>query len=200
MHKFILGMTGLFLAIASCAQPAVEPQSTISLKEQKSQHATRCVNSAAAHHFVNPWILRAILQVESGNKPDALNRNNNGSIDVGIAQINSMHFKELAKHGISPADLMNECVSTYVAAWHLAKQYKAYGNTWFAVGAYHSATPCFNRRYAGLVWNALIEFKAVEGNRQRVQSLSDCGYVSAKPQKLNQQKIAQFSPSLAYDN
>jgi len=200
MHKFIFGIAGLFLAIVCSAQPAVEPQSSISLKEQNTQHVTRCVSGAAAHHSVNPWILRAILQVESGNKPDALNRNNNGSIDVGIAQINSMHFKELGRYGISPSDLMNECVSTYVAAWHLAKQYRAYGNTWFAIGAYHSATPCFNRRYAGLVWNALVDFKAVGGGKQRVASLADCGYAVAQRQPKNQQAFIQYSPSLTYDN
>lgn len=95
-----------------------------------------CVTQAASYHSVNSWILRGIIQVESSFNPNAVNNNRNGTFDIGIAQINSMHFKELSKHGIAPRDLMDACVSSYVAAWHLRKQVRLYGNTWFAVGAY----------------------------------------------------------------
>lgn len=138
--------------------------------------AARCVPAAATYHKVNPWILAAILKVESNFKSKAHNLNANGTVDIGAAQINSMHFKELSKHGIAPTDLYDVCVSTYVAAWHLAKQYRAYGNTWFAVGAYHSASTCFNQRYRGLVWNALVDWKQVSGSKLKLPSLADCGY------------------------
>jgi soluble lytic murein transglycosylase-like protein len=133
-----------------------------------------CVTQAATYHSVSPWVLRAIIQVESSFNPNALNKNNNGTVDVGIAQINSMHFKELAKYGIAQRDLMNGCVSSYVAAWHLKKQINAYGNTWFAVGAYHSATPCFNQRYTGLVWNVLLKWGVVNGPRAKPVAMSAC--------------------------
>lgn len=133
-----------------------------------------CVSQAAAYHLVSPWILRAIIQVESSFNPNALNKNNNGTVDVGIAQINSMHFKELGKYGITQRDLMNGCVSSYVAAWHLRKQILAYGNTWFAVGAYHSATPCFNQRYTKLVWNVLLKWGVVNGAREMPVAMSAC--------------------------
>lgn len=133
-----------------------------------------CVTQAATYHSVSPWVLRAIIQVESSFNPNALNKNNNGTIDVGIAQINSMHFKELGKYGIGQRDLMNGCVSSYVAAWHLKKQINAYGNTWFAVGAYHSATPCFNQRYTGLVWNVLLKWGVVNGPRAKPVAMSAC--------------------------
>lgn len=102
-------------------------------------------------------MLKAILKVESNFNPHAANRNANGTVDVGIAQINSMHFARLDKYGIKPAHLMDGCVSTYVAAWHLASKIREHGNTWFGIAAYHSTTPCQNERYRGLIWNTLVD-------------------------------------------
>lgn len=107
-----------------------------------------CLLAASQFHNVNAWIVRAILWGESRNKPSAINHNGNGTVDVGIAQINSIHFKELARYGIAPKNLMNACTGTYVAAWHLAKQVQRYGNTWAAVGGYHSQTAHLNAKYA----------------------------------------------------
>ncbi len=146
------------------------------LEDMALTPATRCVVAAAKRHSVNPWVLKAILKVESNFNPGAINRNPNGTKDIGMAQINTIHLRELSKHGISGADLLDPCVSTYVAAWHLAKQYRQYGNTWFAVGAYHSVTRCYNERYVGLVWNALVEWKVMDAPRRRTQSLEACGF------------------------
>jgi soluble lytic murein transglycosylase-like protein len=132
-----------------------EDQFPTTVKASRLQQPNDCIAQAAAYHRVNPWIVRAIIKVESNFDASAVNKNSNGTRDVGLAQINSMHFEELNKRGIAPGDLMNGCVSSYVAAWHLKKQIAAYGNTWFAVGAYHSTTPCFNQRYTALVWNTI---------------------------------------------
>ncbi len=134
-----------------------------------------CVSQAGDFHGVNSWIVRAILKVESNFNPKAMNKNRNGTTDVGMAQINSMHFKELKSHGIAPDDLLDGCIASYVAAWHLKKQITAYGNTWFAIGAYHSATPCFNKRYTGLVWNVLRTWGVVQGKKESPGSLDSCG-------------------------
>lgn len=161
---------------------------------------TRCVVTAAERHSVNPWVLKAILKVESNFKPGAVNRNPNGSVDIGMAQINSIHLKELRKYGISDKDLLDPCVSTYVAAWHLAKQYRAHGNTWFAVGAYHSATPCFNNRYAGLVWNTLVDWKVIDSAKRKLKSLEACGFKS-QPAGQSSMRVAKSSTSslIAFD-
>lgn len=112
-----------------------------------SAHAD-CVSDAAAFHAVNDGVLRAILWNESHMNAGAVNRNSNGSIDVGIGQMNSQHFDELRRLGVTPQMLMEPCIGTYVAAWHLAKQVKDLGNTWQAVGSYHSRTPLLNQGYA----------------------------------------------------
>ncbi|WP_428299782.1 lytic transglycosylase domain-containing protein [Hydrogenophaga sp.] len=115
----------------------------------------KCVSAASLRHGVNPDLLRAILQVESGLQAHPVRRNANGSIDVGIAQINSIHFPELRRHGVEWPHLLQPCVGIHVAAWHLKNQILRHGNTWFAVGAYHSVTPAHNRAYQDRVVRAL---------------------------------------------
>lgn len=161
--------------------------------------ATRCVVLAAERHSVNPWVLKAILKVESDFKPAVVRRNVNGTLDLGMAQINSVHLKELSQYGIDEADLLNPCVASFVAAWHLAKLHRRYGNTWFAVGAYHSATPCFNNRYVGLVRNTLIDWEVIKAQRAVVQPMSACrvARTSALP-RLHED--ARSSNLLAFDH
>ncbi|MBN3761076.1 lytic transglycosylase domain-containing protein [Burkholderia sp. Ac-20365] len=121
-----------------------------------------CFDDAAAYHVVNPTILRAISVVESGNKPYAVNRNSNGSVDYGQMQINSIHLPELARYNMSSADLFDGCKSIYTAAWLLRKGIDRYGNTWAAIGAYHSATPIYRDQYAAKV-KAVAERLLQEG-------------------------------------
>jgi soluble lytic murein transglycosylase-like protein len=120
-----------------------------------------CFDSAASYHGVNPLILRAIAAVESHGNPQAIHRNRNGTTDIGELQINSTHLRELAAFGIRAQDLLNECVNVYVAAWHLKKQVNAYGNTWDAVGAYHSRNPRLRDEYARLVKATLVKWGVV---------------------------------------
>jgi soluble lytic murein transglycosylase-like protein len=163
--------------------------------------AAPCVTGAAQYHRVNPWVLRAILKVESNFNERAVNRNANGSTDVGMAQINSIHFAELSKWGIAPDRLMNGCVATYVAAWHLARQIRKHGNSWFGVASYHSASTCQNARYAGLLWNVLLGWGVVDGPRVQVPSLTGCGYgVPATGIKTARGASASRSgPAVAFD-
>jgi soluble lytic murein transglycosylase-like protein len=123
----------------------------------------RCILSSAQHHGVNPYVLRAILQVESGMNPASVRRNSNQSIDVGIGQINSVHFEELASYGIQPWHLLDACIGTYAAAWHLKNKLSRYGNTWEAIARYHSSTPLLNRRYQVLVYSQLVRSGIVSG-------------------------------------
>ena len=79
----------------------------------------RCIIPAAQFHQVNAHVLRAILRVETSLRPATVTRNTNGTVDVGMGGMNSSNFRELAKHGIAPEHLLDACVATYVAAWHL---------------------------------------------------------------------------------
>ena len=110
-----------------------------------------CFNAAAKYQHVNPEVLRAIAKVESRDNPHAVNRNRNGTVDFGLMQINSVHLRELNRYGIHRRDLMNECKNIYTAAWLLRQKMDQHGNTWQAIGAYHSETPALRKQYAGLV-------------------------------------------------
>jgi soluble lytic murein transglycosylase-like protein len=134
------------------------------------QNLSQCVQHASDFHRVNAAVLAAILRHESKLRPDSVRRNKNGSIDAGIGQINSVHWPKFARHGIAPSDLLNPCVGTFAAAWHLSKQLHRWGNTWQAVGAYHSETPARNQRYQVLIWNELVDMGAVPGPKFRLPS------------------------------
>lgn len=121
-----------------------------------------CYEHAGAYQGVNPLILRAIVWFESKGNPDAVHRNADGSIDIGEAQINSIHFAELRRNGVPPGALRNACVNVYVAAWMLKQKMLRHGNTWRAVGAYHSETPRFRDQYARNIHSVLVSWGVSE--------------------------------------
>jgi soluble lytic murein transglycosylase-like protein len=129
-----------------------------------SAHAD-CFDEAAKYQKVNPLILRAIAWQESHNRPDAVNKNANGSIDYGLMQINSIHLNTLSQYGISSGTLMEPCKSVYVAAWHLRQKMNKYGNSWQAVGAYHSETPAERDKYSRQIIGILSRWKMIQASR-----------------------------------
>ena len=120
-----------------------------------------CIDQAALHHGVNGHVLRAIGWHESRLKPQALARNYNGTWDIGAFQINSQHLSELARHGVDARALGDGCTSAFVAAWHYARQVRRHGNTWRAVGAYHSHTPARSAWYANAIAGVLVAWQVL---------------------------------------
>lgn len=117
-----------------------------------------CYDDAGAFHSVNPWILRAIAAGESGCKADAVHFNTNGTVDYGCTQTNSVHLPELAAKGVAKADLFDPCKSVYVAAWLVQKKMRRWGNTCYAIGAYHSETPAKRDAYIRRVQQILLSW------------------------------------------
>lgn len=126
-----------------------------------STEAERCIIPASTYHGINPWILRTVLFVESSLNPAAFGKNTNGTIDIGIGQINSMHLPELKKYGIESAHLTDACICTYVSGWYLKKAITERGNTWEGIASYHSRTPAFNQKYQRLLINELQRSQAL---------------------------------------
>ena len=117
-----------------------------------------CYEKAGAYYSVNPLLLKAIASVESNENPSATNVNRQFkqfNEDIGIMQINSIWLPQLAKFGISRQSLFDQCLNIHVGAWILAQQIQTYGNTWTAVGAYHSRTTERNQWYAQKVVHRL---------------------------------------------
>ncbi len=98
-----------------------------------------CFSEAGDKYGIDPLLLKAIAQTESSMNPQALNRNKNGSEDIGLMQINSAHLERLRKSGITRESLLNDtCMSVMVGADILAGFVSQFGYTWRAVGAYNA--------------------------------------------------------------
>jgi len=150
--RWFLFLSGVVAVCGVCAQAQVNPSIA---PPHAVQSPERCIPAAAQHHRIDPRLLRAVLKVESDLRPWAFGRNANGTVDMGMAQINSIHLPELARHGIQSQHLFDPCVASYVAAWLLRKNIDRHGLTWHGVAAYHSLTPEHNQRYQGLLMKAL---------------------------------------------
>ncbi|AOY97828.1 lytic transglycosylase (plasmid) [Cupriavidus sp. USMAA2-4] len=124
-----------------------------------------CFDAAGAYHQVNPMVLRAIAWQESRFRADAVRRNDDRSIDRGLMQINSVHLAELKRYGVDARTLEDGCASVFIGAWHLRRKMNRHGNTWAAVGAYHSETPALRERYARAIADILRRWQAPRGGR-----------------------------------
>lgn len=112
-----------------------------------------CFDEAGAKHRIDPVLLEAIAKTESSLNPRAINRNRNGSIDLGLMQINSSHLKSLRRQGVTKSQLKKDaCLNVNVGAGILADSIKRHGRNWKAVGAYNSGVPEIQQRYIGKVW------------------------------------------------
>lgn len=97
---------------------------------------------------ISPHLLYAIASVESRLDPNVVRRNQNGTYDIGLMQINSSWLPKLKRMGISMRDLFDPHVNLNVGAWILSENIKEYGATWKAVGAYNATSVKKQARYA----------------------------------------------------
>jgi len=67
----------------------------------KSNAYQSCIEEASRLYGINPIIVYAIIKTESGFNPKAINKNKNGSYDLGLMQINSSWLPTLSKYGYS---------------------------------------------------------------------------------------------------
>lgn len=123
-----------------------------------------CILAASQRYRVNTEILNAIVLTE-GTKVGQVLQNTNGSIDMSVMGINSIHLRDLSEYNIDRSVLLDHpCVNVMIGAW-LMKQKLVEVNTkdpaqlWRAIGNYHSRTPIFNQRYQKLVWRNMLRLR-----------------------------------------
>lgn len=105
-------------------------------------NACACVDEIGQSRLIAPDLLRAVIVVESGGNPRAVNQNTGsalGTRDVGAMQINTTHLPALAKAGITEARLLDYCTNVGVGADILHGLLARHGVTWNAIGAYNAS-------------------------------------------------------------
>lgn len=121
---------------------------------QQPQQGWQCWAEASAKYNIPVDLLYAIARVETSNRATLISKpNKNGSYDIGLMQINSMHLPRLAKKGITRQDLIQKpCVNLHVGAMILSEMIERHGYTWVAIGAYNAGSHDKRKIYAKKVF------------------------------------------------
>lgn len=101
--------------------------------------ALQCVVDSARRWDVPELLIHSVIAKEGG-KPGTWSRNNNGTFDLGPAQINTATWKDyIAPHGITTSQLAsNTCLNIQAAAYVLKTYHIRMSGDWHkAVMAYH---------------------------------------------------------------
>ena len=96
-------------------------------------------------------LLHAIAKTEGG-KTGTVSRNRNGSVDMGVMQVNSIHLSsaphKFLSRGITAQQLINDdCVNIAAGASILRYEIDRAKDFWSGVASYHSKTPQFASIY-----------------------------------------------------
>lgn len=118
--------------------------------------AAFCFDEAAARYDLPAVLLRTIAELESGLDPEAAGWNADGSVDVGLMQINSSWEESLGRAGWIEV-CTDPCYNVMVGAWILADCLRRHGYTVEGIGCYNARSPEKRRRYTQKVLAALWE-------------------------------------------
>lgn len=118
----------------------------------------RCMLLAASVYHLPPRALPVIAVIEGG-AVGMVHPNPNGTVDLGLMQINSIWIDPLARRTrLTPAAtrtrlIDDPCFNIAAAALILRTDIdRAGGHFMRGLGDYHSATPELNRRYRHRAW------------------------------------------------
>jgi soluble lytic murein transglycosylase-like protein len=113
-----------------------------------------CFDEAGKEYGINPALLESIARVESNLNPKAINKNINGTFDIGLMQINSGWLTSMS---VSAHDLLDDaCLNTMTGAWILRQCIDRHGYTWEAVGCYNAMSRDKKVNYA---WKVFYQLK-----------------------------------------
>jgi hypothetical protein len=156
---------------------------------------------AGADFGIEPSLLARIATIESSMNPNALGKNTNGTVDIGLMQINSMHLKRLSKIGVTAQSLKDPEVNIYVAALLLSSHIKRRGYNLQAIGCYHSGNAVYKNQWLKRLAMAQIphtnaiqsNVPIASGNNQKIADGGDVRSRFAQSQLASKidEKIAQ---------
>ncbi len=124
-----------------------------------------CYEEAGELYGINPELLRAIAIAETGENPSIINKNKDGSYDMGLMQINSYWIERI------PLDLntllSDPCYNVKAGAMIMRYCIEEYGYTWDAVGCYNAKGKIKKVKYSWRVYRIL---KSLKGERKKGES------------------------------
>jgi soluble lytic murein transglycosylase-like protein len=112
-----------------------------------------CFKEAGNEHGINPFLLKVISDVESGGNPQAINVNANGTMDIGLMQINTFW---VSRRNLDYNLLLSDpCYNVKVGAGILRQCIDRYGYGWKAIGCYNAVSEEKQVTYSWKVYNVL---------------------------------------------
>lgn len=110
-----------------------------------------CIISAANEYDLPANDLLAIASIENGRN-GAVSRNKNGSVDMGVFQLNSVHWEEKGQFRgkVSLERALNDgCYAAKIAAYIVKNNYTKYPkkDRWEVLSYYNSKNPPANLAY-----------------------------------------------------
>ena len=126
-----------------------------------------CILLAAQTYSVPPAVLLGIMEVEGG-RPGIQVLNKNGSYDLGVMQINTIHLENLSTLWNVPKSTAyrwirdDACTNIGVAAWLLRGHVNRTKSLPLAIAHYHSRTPKYGYKYQRKVVTAMRRAGLVE--------------------------------------
>ena len=125
--------------------------------EAPARIVNACVNHAARHFRIHPAVIHAIIDVEGG-KIGTMSKNTNGTYDMGIMQINTIHLPDIyaAYPTVSSWEHVayQPCTNIAIGTWILSKKIKGAPDLWTGVGHYHSKTKKYKKAYLKKIYKA----------------------------------------------
>lgn len=133
-----------------------------------------CVTAATRQNEgVSPWMVKTIVAVEGG-QIGTIRRNTDGSFDLGVMQINTIHLKDIASGlGFTARQLVfDACKNIAAGTWLIGKHMKDTGGRyWLALGNYHSKTPSVRAIYLRKVAEAYTRLLVASRNGREAQAI-----------------------------
>ena len=88
-------------------------------------------------HKIPAELLWGIAKTESEFNPRAVGINENGTKDLGLMQVNSIHEAELKRRNLTLNDLFDPEINVSYATEYLAKCFDKHGFTWQGLNCYN---------------------------------------------------------------
>jgi len=115
-----------------------------------------CFEEAAARYGLPAVLLRTIAQTESGLDPEAAGWNADGSVDVGLMQINSWWEGRLGAQSWVGV-CTDPCYNVMVGAWILRDCLDRLGYTVDGIGCYNARSPEKRKRYTRKILRSVLD-------------------------------------------